>query len=290
MSTTHAPKGNNHTALHHRVIAGITRLPYSTLFSLWMLLAALFAVAYALLATFSPANAPPQLLGLSPLARLGDSIYFSVITATSTGYGDIFPMGFSKALASIQSISALFIFATFVTKLVSQQQEIAVKQMHRLTYEDVFHNTREGLYIIRNDFDRIIDKLERKESLMSEDWENLATAYKLGQSLLLEIPDFYSSEDAALYTIDARREQLLMEAVHRTLQRVNHLIDAFSMAGIDWNTHAESAHELKELLNVVHTVTPLWRTRSPYQKEESFETILRLKERATNRLFRTVPM
>ncbi|MDD4628247.1 MAG: potassium channel family protein [Candidatus Peribacteraceae bacterium] len=284
MSTPHAPKGNNHTAPHHRVIAGITRLPYSTLFSLWVLLAALFAVAYALLATFSPANAPPQLLGLSPLTRLGDSIYFSVITATSTGYGDIFPMGFSKALASIQSISALFIFATFVTKLVSQQQEIAVKQMHRLTYEDVFHNTREGLYIIRKDFDRIIDKLERKEHLISEDWEDLAAAYKQGQSLLLEIPDFYSSEDAALYTIDERREQLLMEAVHRTLHRINHLIDACSLAEVDWTAHPESAKELKELLKVVDVVTPLWRESSPYQKHESFETVLRLKERAWNRV------
>jgi hypothetical protein len=266
------------------VIGSITRLPYSTLFTIWLTLAAGFAAAYALMATFSPENAPQQLLGLSPLVRLGNSIYFSIITATSTGYGDIVPYGFSKTLASIQATVGLFIFAILVGKLVSGQQELAVRQMHKLTYEDVFHNTREGLYIIRKDFDRIIDKVECKVPITMMDWEDLATAYKQGQSLILEIPEFYSAEEAPLYVIDARREQLLMEAVHRTLHRINHLIDAFSIAGIDWSAQVESTKELTDLLKVVATITPLWKAHSPHQREESFETILRLRERAWNRV------
>jgi len=259
-------------------------MSYTTLFTLWIFLAVGFAVAYALLATFSPENAPQQLLGLSALDRLGNSIYYSIITATSTGYGDIVPFGLSKTFASIQTITGLFIFAILVGKLVSQRQDLAVRQMHKLTYEDVFHNTREGLYIIRKDFDRIIDKIECKVPLSLMDWEDLATAYKQGQSLILEIPEFYSPEETPLYTIDARREQLLMEAVHRTLHRINHLIDTFSMAGIDWNAQMESAKELMELLKVIAIVTPLWKSCSSHQREESFETILRLKERAWNRV------
>ena len=284
MRPEHSVNGRNHTPLHHRVIGRVTGMSYTTLFTLWIFLAVGFAVAYALLATFSPENAPQQLLGLSALDRLGNSIYYSIITATSTGYGDIVPFGLSKTFASIQTITGLFIFAILVGKLVSQRQDLAVRQMHKLTYEDVFHNTREGLYIIRKDFDRIIDKIECKVPLSLMDWEDLATAYKQGQSLILEIPEFYSPEETPLYTIDARREQLLMEAVHRTLHRINHLIDTFSMAGIDWNAQMESAKELMELLKVIAIVTPLWKSCSSHQREESFETILRLKERAWNRV------
>ena len=43
-------------------------------------------------------------------------MYFSVITATSVGYGDIVPVGIAKLLASIQSILTIFISAIFVTK------------------------------------------------------------------------------------------------------------------------------------------------------------------------------
>lgn len=281
-------KNGERIALHQRVMEHITNLPYSNLFLLYVILTVGFAALYALLATFAPMHAPARLLNLDVLSRFGNSLYFSIVTSTSTGYGDIVPHGFSKVLASVQSLSAIFIFAIFVTKLVSQQQEIALRQVHRLTYEDVFHNTREGLFIIRKDIDRIIGVLERKETLTREDWEDLATAYKLGQSLLLEIPDFYDMDNNHLYTIDERREQLLQEAVHRTLHRINQLIDDFAVAGIDWTAEKQCATELAELLHVVHTITPLWRDRSPYKRDESFETILRLKERAGNRLMQYV--
>ncbi|ALM11224.1 MAG: Ion transport 2 domain protein [Candidatus Peribacter riflensis] len=280
----HGSPNNGRPRLHQRLAEKIITLPYTALFSLWFVLAALFAAAYALLAVFAPEHAPQALLDQGPLRLIGNSLYYSVITSTTTGYGDIVPMGFSKFLSCIQSVVGFFLLAVFVTKLVSQQQELAVRQMHKLTYEDVFHNTREGLFVIRNDFDRLIQKVEQREPLTLEDWDDLAIAFKQGQSLLLEIPEFYSPEEVGLYTIDERREQLLQEAVHRTLHRINQLIDGFGLAGIDWTAHQKSAQELKEFLSVVGRVAPLWHARSPYAKNESFEMILRLKERAMNRM------
>ena len=274
--------------LHQRLAEKIVTLPYTALFMLWFTLAALFAAAYALLAIFAPSHAPQGLLNLEPLRLIGNSLYYSIITSTTTGYGDIVPMGLSKILASVQSIVGFFLLAVFVTKLVSQQQELAVRQMHKLTYEDVFHNTREGLFIIRKDFDRLIARVEQREPLVPEDWEDLATAFKQGQSLLLEIPEFYSPEEIGLYTLDERREQLLQEAVHRTLHRLNQLIDEMSLAGIDWMNRKETTKELTALLHVVAKVMALWRERSPYTRHESFEEILRLRERASNRMRRIV--
>ncbi|MCK5017965.1 MAG: two pore domain potassium channel family protein [Candidatus Peribacteraceae bacterium] len=272
-------KPKNHSSLFVRALEQLTKRSYSELFSIWISLALLFALGYFSFASIGDVShhGPAQLVGIeSHWIRFLDSLYYSIITATSTGYGDITPRGFSKALASMQSVSALFIFAIFVTKLVSHHQEIALKQVHRMTFEDVFHNIREGLFIIRQDFDGLIQKTSEHKKMDEEDWDTLIIAYKQAQNLLNEIPDFYN-EDTTLYTLDARREQLLQEAVHRTMHRINHVLDTFSKNNINWQEHQPSMKEINELLRVTEKTIPLWQEKSPYQREEAFLSILKLK-------------
>ena len=258
---------------HSIVIEKLLDLPYSTLGILWAALVLLFATAYFSLGQWLPSHAPVPIGSESILESLGDSIYFSIITATTVGYGDILPQGFSKSLAAIQSIIAFFVFGLCISKLVSNKQEIAIRQMHKLTFEDVFRNTREGLYIVRKDFDHIMAQAEALKKIDEEHWENLAVAYKQAQSLVAEIPDFYRG-DGDLYTIDERREQLLQEAVHRTLHRINQLLDSFARSGIDWTANAASVRELQALVTLVTAITPDWKTNSPYTQHEAFEDIL----------------
>lgn len=261
------------------LIEKLTSYSYVTLFSIWISMALLFACAYFGLTYIGDgSHAPQELLGVPHLTRLLDALYYSIITATSTGYGDITPVGISRLLASFQSISALLVFAIFVTKLVSHQQELTLTEVHRLTFEDVFHNTREGMFIARKDLDHIIAVIEERGELDVDHWENLTTAYRGLQTIFEEIPDFYENE-VHHYTIDEKREQLLLEAAHRTLHRVNQTIDAMSTHGIDWVSHEPSMKALQELVHIIAEITPLWKERSPYEALESFEDILQMKER-----------
>jgi len=275
-----------------RFFEKLDSLSYSQLFLIWGELALLFAFGYFFFSTVGGIqhHGPEVIVNTEGIwNRFFDSLYYSVITATSTGYGDIVPRGFSKVLACLQSISALFVFAVFVTKLVAHRQEVALREIHRLTFEDVFHNIREGLFILRKDFDGIIDKVETHRKLEEEDWDTLVIAYKQGQSLLTEIPDFYD-DDNHLYTLDMRREQLLHEAVHRTLHRVNHTLDVLSKHRIDWISHDLSVKELRELMVVVNRITPLWREKSPYDRKEAFEDIMHLKDSVTKRIDKALPV
>ncbi|MDD3897312.1 MAG: potassium channel family protein [Candidatus Peribacteraceae bacterium] len=133
-----------------RLIDKLTQLQYATLLLLWIFLAVFFAAAYCILVTYAPQHGPAQLQSNATIGMVFlDSLYYSITTATTVGYGDIVPQGFSKALASLQSVTALLIWTIFVTKLVSHRQEEAIREVHRLTFEDVFHNVREGFFIIR---------------------------------------------------------------------------------------------------------------------------------------------
>src|SRR3989338_4573284 len=152
MNDTNTEAGQNGKKRNKlQLLVRLTDMSYSSLVLLWLLLAIMFAFAYFLLETYLPAHAPQELSGLNPWPRFLNALYFSIITATSTGYVDIVPMGISKALASIQSISALLVFAICVTKLVSQRQDLAIREVHRLTFEDIFDNTRGDLFTVRKD-------------------------------------------------------------------------------------------------------------------------------------------
>ncbi|MBU2213924.1 potassium channel family protein [Patescibacteria group bacterium] len=287
---TETPKNGANLRKHHSLLffVEITKLSYKSLFLLWAGLAVFFACAYFLMETYFPAHAPTQLSNLPAIYRFLNALYYSIITATSTGYGDITPMGFSKALASTQSISALFVFAVFVTKLVSQRQDLALQEVHKLTYEDIFHNTRSDLFVVRKDLDAIMQEAKAHNKLSEESWENLMIAYQQTQSLVAEIPEFYDGGNA-FYTIDSKREQLLLEAVHRTLHRINMTLDVLSASGVNWSKHAPSMKELVELMNVIDRTTPLWQERSPYQKHEAFEDIMRLKTKTHEWVEKALP-
>ena len=269
----------------NRQIEWLTSLSYSTLFTLWIAQAALFGLAYFLLALFAPAHGPTQ-LAAEPgvLVTLLDSAYFSIITATSTGYGDITPLGASKILASLQSIVALMVFATFVTKLVSHKQELALREVHKLTFEDVFHNTREGLYLARKDCDRLVKHLETNNALDEEHWKNMVIVFRQTKTLLQEIPQFYADDESqtGLYTIDRDREALLHEAVHRTLHRINQMLDSLSEHRISWEDNPEAANQLGLLVKSVDVVVPIWQEESPYT--EVFEDILHLNQSIHKRI------
>ena len=51
----------------------------------------------------------------------GEGIYISIITISSLGYADVFPMGFSKVLASIEVLIGLILMGIMIAKLTSQR-------------------------------------------------------------------------------------------------------------------------------------------------------------------------
>jgi len=248
---------------------------YTELMSFWFLSVLFFSAFYYLLTVFYPTH------GLLPIERTEgwfvflDSLYFSTVTATSTGYGDITPHGFSRILASIQAIMALFVFASFVTKLVSYKQELALREVHELTAGNMFNDVREGLHTVRKDCDIIITKLHQHKSLNHHDWENLAVALKQSGRLLQDIPNFYN-EETHLYSIDDTREELLLEATGRTLHRLEHLMHTLFEFNLSFDDHEDSLTQLEYFFAVVPNVLNHWHSASPYDNHAHFEKLINL--------------
>lgn len=50
-----------------------------------------------------------------PLKSFLDYEYFSVVTATTLGYGDLHPVGIGRIFASAEAIFGMFMWAVFLT-------------------------------------------------------------------------------------------------------------------------------------------------------------------------------
>ena len=91
------------------------------IFSLWLILCC--AVAYFFLGV----NTAGQLLQfdinqplLQQLQLFGTCLYYSVVTFTTLGYGDITPVGLSRLVAAIEAFSGSFTIALFVVVFVKK--------------------------------------------------------------------------------------------------------------------------------------------------------------------------
>jgi len=86
-----------------------------------------FGIAYSFLTPFNHGLGPALTLS-SPNGTLSSifstiptGIYFSVVTISSLGYGDIYPLGFSRILVIIEVVIGLFLIGMIIARLTSRR-------------------------------------------------------------------------------------------------------------------------------------------------------------------------
>jgi len=89
------------------------------------------------------AGAPPHDLG-----GLATAVYFSFVTATSVGYGDVAPTGWLRVPAVIEAAGGLLVFGFVVSRLVSRRQEELTAEIHRIAFEDRLGRVRTNLHLV----------------------------------------------------------------------------------------------------------------------------------------------
>ncbi len=128
---------------------------------LWASIGVGFAILYYLL-SFTPQN---TLLFLAKPINHGASdfltvVYFSFVTLTSTGYGDVVPLGISRILAVIEIFLGLVVFGFLISKLVSARQEKIIEELYDSSLEEKVSKIRTTLYIYRTNISRLIQRIE----------------------------------------------------------------------------------------------------------------------------------
>lgn len=84
--------------------------------------------------------------------------YFSFVTSTSLGYGDIRPVGLSRFLAISEVILSLLLFGILISKLLNTKQEKILEELYEVSFQERFNRIMVGLYNFRSEMDRIVIK------------------------------------------------------------------------------------------------------------------------------------
>jgi len=82
------------------------------------------------------------------LSGLLTAVYFSFITATSVGYGDVLPVGATRILAVAEAVAGLLIFGLLIAKFVSYRQEMLVREIHSVTFEERLDRVQTNLHLV----------------------------------------------------------------------------------------------------------------------------------------------
>ncbi len=136
----------------------IDRLSFPHIFTLWMAIIIAFGLAY-----FFFSNGQSYLHYAqqnSNVNTLKDMVYFSFVTATTTGFGDIVPVGTFKLLAIFEVLFGLLLIALVTSKLVSIKQDVILTELYEFSFEEKLNRLRSSLLYFRQNLNRIMAKVE----------------------------------------------------------------------------------------------------------------------------------
>ena len=137
------------------------------------------------------------------------ALYFSFVTATSIGYGDIVPVGMARVIAIAEAIAALLIFGAVVAKFVSHRQEDLVSEIHRVTFDERLDRIETNLHMVISELLSIAAMCENKAPL-----NRMST--RLESAVLLFVGELRTTRDL-LYQPRLVVEEGVLAAILATL-------------------------------------------------------------------------
>lgn len=185
-----------------------------------------------------------------------NTLYFSFVTATTSAYGDIAPIGLSKSISMIEIITGLMMFGMLVSKIVSYKQDIVLDELYNLTFEDKINRLRSAMYLFRSDSNRMIDKIEATP-LTSKKLQDSATLVTSFETALEDVEKLLCPQKKKEFikNIDELTLELIINSLSLSLIKMTELITALNSIGDkQWKTErmVDSISKIKTYCNKIH--------------------------------------
>ncbi|MCX6706829.1 MAG: potassium channel family protein [Candidatus Woesearchaeota archaeon] len=209
------------------------RLTFGNIFVVWACIITIFGFVYHFFSG-SISNLFYTRTG-EPVTRLLDSIYFSFITATTTGFGDIIPSGFFKVIAIFEVISGLLLLAFVTSKLVSIKQNVILNEIYEISFNERISRMRSSLLVFRQNISRLMSRIDEgsvKKREISEIYVFVSSMYDiLNQVMVLTNKP---KKNGFTKVIDPINAELLFNSMLQSFEKLEELLGVMNEKRIDW--------------------------------------------------------
>lgn len=203
------------------------------IFLIWTLIIIVFGLMYYLLTSsysflfYNPVN--------SPVGGVLDSIYFSFVTATSTGYGDILPFGLFKVMAIVEVVFGLMLLAFVTSKLISIKQDVILSEIYEISFNEKINRLRSSLLVFRQNLNRIINKIE-EGSVRKRELNDVYTYFSSFEDILNEVESLMGTSSGNYFkkVLDPLSTELLFNSILSSFEKMNELIAILNQAKSEW--------------------------------------------------------
>ena len=215
----------------------IDRLSFPRIFILWMAVIVFFGLAYVFLSNGASYLYYAQ--QNSNVNTFKDAIYFSFVTATTTGFGDIVPFGTFKMLAIIEVLFGLLLLALVTSKLVSIKQDVILTEIYEFSFEEKLNRLRSSLLYFRQNLNRIMSKIE-EHRFQKRDTSEININLSSFEHILTETYALVrrSPNNQFIKNLDPVNAGLILNSIITSFEKVNELFTLLDQHKLQWRSDA----------------------------------------------------
>lgn len=238
------------------------------LFYLWVLLGIGFGSFYYLV-SLMPQNAllyfnKPLGHGLFDFLNM---VYYSFVTLTSTGYGDIVPLGLSKIVTVVEIFCGLIVFGFLITKLVSTRQEKIIEQLYDVSFKEKVDKMRSMLYFYKTNISRVVDRVKITSLVRRSDIIKLESSINGLNNSIGDVKNFLVAENKkSIVKVDDSTLSLLFNSLNSSVSKITEILKLFNDKKCNWKKKS-TVKELSDFINCVKELKGI------YEKEQLKEDL-----------------
>jgi hypothetical protein len=209
-----------------RLLHLINEIPLAVLLTVLTAIVALFAIGYWALAHTGPGYLVST-YDSNAVPGLADALYFSIVTISSLGYGDIRPVGPARVLVSLEVIVGLAFLGLLVAKVSSVKQDYILTRIYSdrvdAKLETYVHELEEQRALYRNTSQLLLDGGIDPDLTTTFRRDTPGTTFFIGyRQLLSDVADlmtFEASNGVLFGEVDDSRIEAVLDAVRGVLRR-----------------------------------------------------------------------
>lgn len=257
------------------------KLTFSRILLLWLFLVFLFGCIYCYFPTEE--NYLEHVTLDAKVTDLSDCIYFSFISATTTGYGDIVPKGDFKLISMIEVVIGLMLLAVVTSRLVSIKQNIILNEIYEISLSDNVNRLRLSLSLFIQKLNSLISEIQEGDfsSKTVQEINFNFLHYEDVIKKIISLSGFENSDNTFRKSLNVLDSELL---VYNLINAIERITIFFDVAKMNKNNARKLSHSKQILKRSLTRVEKFLDSFQQLDAEIDFENFISRKSHALKRI------